>query len=187
MTTTYWVVDVEVEPDQAQECAVRVQRWLIQEGIVLPSRPQTTEASSMNFRRGSKVLLPPGPKALDWCAANEVFGSSSWVEIVTQKRVFDPGANFSDLIECSNCASRFDSGKLEWMTAIDGWWERDDGSLTCPACKTTNDIGQWRFPDSSWAFGYLGFGFNEWYVDERIMKAISSVLQHRCVFVWSHI
>ncbi|ASI68579.1 hypothetical protein BA022_08425 [Diaphorobacter nitroreducens] len=28
---------------------------------------------------------------------------------------------------------------------------------------------------------------NEWYVDERFMKAISSVLQHRCVFGWNHL
>lgn len=187
MTTTYWVVNVEVEPEQAQECAEKVKRWLIQEGIVLPTPPEPTEVFPVDSASYPRHLLAPGPKALDWCAASEVFGLFSGLEIVTQKRVFDPGANFSDLIECPNCETRFDSSKLEWMAAIDGWWSRNDGALTCPSCKTTKDIGQWKFPESSWAFGYLGFGFKEWYVDERIMKAISSVLQHKCVFVWSHI
>jgi hypothetical protein len=42
MTTTYWVVDVEVEPAQAHEYAERVKRWLIQEDIVLPTPPEPT-------------------------------------------------------------------------------------------------------------------------------------------------
>jgi hypothetical protein len=161
MTATNWIVDVEVGPEQAQECAQKVKRWLIQEGIVLPSPPEPTGFFPVNSPCYPKHLLAPGSKALDWCSFNGDFAIFSGLEIVTAKRVFDPGGNFSDLIECPNCDAGFDSSKLEWMAAIDTWWSRNDGALTCPACKTTQDIGRWRFPNSSWAFGYLGFGFNE--------------------------
>jgi hypothetical protein len=188
MPTTHWVVDVEVGVDQAQDCADRVKHWLIQEGVVLPTPPEPTEVFPASSPCYPKHLLAPGPKALDWCSTENDFSVFSGLEIVRGKRVFDPGGScFRDAIECPNCNTRFDSSTLEWTAAIDGWWARNDGALTCPACKTTKDIGQWIFPDSSWAFGYLGFGFNEWYVDERIMEAISTILQHRCVFVWSHI
>ena len=188
MSTTHWVVDVEVGAEQAQEYAETAKQWLLQEGIVLPTPPKPTDIFPVDSPCYPKHLLAPGPRASDWCESDGVYSVFCGLEIVTGKRIFDPGGScFSDLIECPNCEARFDSSKLKWMAAIDGWWARDDGSLTCPECRTTKDIGQWRFPDSSWAFGYLGFGFNEWYVDERILKAISSVLQHRCVFVWSHI
>ncbi len=187
MPTTYWIVDVEVGPERARECAEKVKRWLIQEGVALSTAPQSTELFPVDSPRHPKQLFAPGPQAVDWCVPDSDFGLFSGLQIVSEKRVFDPGGNFSDLIECPACNVIFDSSKLEWMAAIDRWWSRNDGSLTCPSCETTHDIGDWRFPNSSWAFGYLGFGFNEWYVDERIMKAISSVLQHRCVFVYNHI
>lgn len=187
MTTTCWIVDIEVGPGQAQECAEQVKRWLIQEGVIRPTPPEPTEVFPADSPCYPKHLFAPGPRALAWCASNHDFAFFSGLEIVTEKQVFDPGANFSDLIECPACNASFDSSKLKWMAAIDGWWSRNDGALTCPACKTTQDIGRWRFPDSSWAFGYLGFGFNEWHVDERMMKAINSILQHQCVFVWNHI
>ncbi len=187
MTTIHWVVDVEGGPEQAQESVETAKQWLLQEGIVLPTPPEPTDIFPVESPSYPKHLLAPGPTAKDWSSFNNEHSVFSGLEIVIGKRVFDPGGScFRDAIECSSCNTHFDSNRLDWMAAIDRWWAKNDGALTCPACKTTKDIGQWRFPDSSWAFGYLGFGFNEWYVDERIMKEISNVLRHQCVFVWNH-
>src|SRR6218665_398082 len=57
MTTTYWVVNVEVEPEQAQECAEKVKRWLIQEGIVLPTPPEPTEVFPVDSASYPRHLL----------------------------------------------------------------------------------------------------------------------------------
>lgn len=79
------------------------------------------------------------------------------LSIITDRKVFDTGENFTDEIICPNCKENivFD----EWN--INPWNNQETNSLNCPQCGHETDINNYIFkPD--WGFSDLGFTFWNW-------------------------
>lgn len=60
-------------------------------------------------------------------------------------------------------------------------------TLACPACAHSTPIIDWTFLEFDWAFGNLGFGFNNWMIDARLAAELSLALGHRTKVVYAHI
>ncbi len=175
-----WVVDLEASEDEAGALATRALGFLVHERIVLP----TPQASWPRAGR----LLPPGPKAHAWSVHVSPEMPGCGLEVVTERKVFHTGDNVVQALRCPQCAKRHLAMDLPWQDAVHDWhFGRSTDRLQCPACGAAEPISCWRFLEFDWAFGCLGFGFNNWAISMRLAEAIAAVLGHRCRTVHEHL
>ncbi|TJZ51825.1 hypothetical protein FAZ15_19960 [Sphingobacterium olei] len=76
------------------------------------------------------------------------------LEIVTERKVFDTGQNFINVLSCPHCNKNiaFD----DWD--LDPWNKALSDNLSCTRCELETEIHNYRF-EPDWGFSDLGFTF----------------------------
>ena len=174
-----WVVDLEATLEDASALAQTGLQWLVQQGIV-ESIPDSGGAL------GGADLYRPGPQAAAWSEYMADDLQLCGVEVTVEHTVFHAGSN-SDQIRCPNCGANHELDAVPWSEAVERWHSGDaDYTLACPACTNSAPIVDWTFLEFDWAFGNLGFGFNNWMIDARLAAELGNVLGHRIKVVYEH-
>jgi hypothetical protein len=175
-----WVVDLEATLEDASALAQKGLQWLVQQGIA-ESIPDSGGALS------GADLYRPGPKAAAWAEYMADDLRLCGVEVTVERTVFHAGSN-SDHIRCPHCGARHGLDAVPWSEAVERWHSGEtDYTLACPTCTHSAPIVAWTFLEFDWAFGNLGFGFNNWMIDERLVAELGNVLGHRTKVVYEHI
>lgn len=175
-----WIVDVEATHENAPAFAHKGLEWLVRQGI----------AESIPDSRGllsGAELYRPGPKAAAWSDYIADDLQLCGLEVTVDRTVFHAGSN-SDQIRCPHCRATYDLDAMPWSEAVERWHSRKAAdTLACPACIHSARIVDWTFIEFDWAFGNLGFGFNNWTIDACLAAELSNVLGHRTKVVYEHI
>ena len=175
-----WIVDLEATLEDAPALAQKGLRWLAQQGIA-ESIPDGECALS------GADLFRPGPKAAAWSAYIPDDSLLCGVEVTVERTVFHSGAN-SEQIRCPQCKANHELDAVPWSDAVERWHSGEaDYTLACPTCAHAAPIVDWTFLEFDWAFGNLGFGFNNWMIDARLAAELGNVLGHRTKVVYEHI
>lgn len=174
-----WLVDVDVSTSEAPVLARRGLEWLACRSIIEP-------LCRDHLRVGDGALYRPGPKAAAWSLEIVEQSRSCGLEVTVDRRVFHSDA---DTIRCPHCHALHSlEDDLPWSEAIDQWCSnQSNDKLECSACCRAASIVEWTFLELDWAFGNLGFGFNDWMIDSRLVGNLSKVLGHRVKVVHRHI
>lgn len=175
-----WVVDLEATLEDAPALTQKCLQWLVQQGIAEPI-PDSRGAL------GGADLYRPGPKATTWSEYIADDLQLCGVEITAERTVFHAGSN-SDQIRCPHCGANHELDAVPWSEAVERWQSGEaDYTLACPTCAHSAPITDWTFLEFDWAFGNLGFGFNNWMIDARLAAELGNVLGHRTKVVYEHI
>ncbi len=82
------------------------------------------------------------------------------VEFITERRVFDNGANGLEKVNCPYCKTN--NIENNWAEILGNWYEKQGSyKLQCFTCKRESDIFDFIFYPT-WGFGYFGIVFWNW-------------------------
>jgi hypothetical protein len=170
------VVDIDATAGEAPALAETVRQWLVERGIILPGPPL------VGVEYGP--LYGYGAAAPQWGHDHAVGCDIAYsgLQIVTSRTVFHGGENDIGPFICPHCNLRHDD--MPWAAATGAWYDGEgDDSLTCPACGTAESIARWR---CGWAFGYLGFGFWEGWMLDKLVDELAALTGHQMRRVHQH-
>ncbi len=87
------------------------------------------------------------------------------VEIITERKVFENGANGLEQVNCPKCGKN-QIGE-DWAEALGNWYEKSESDLLkCSDCLSENPITEFHF-EPNWAFGDFGLIFWNWGIFKR--------------------
>lgn len=172
----YWVVDIDATADEAPALAEKVRRWLVEQEIILPGLPLVGVEYD--------PLHGYGAAAPSWGHENAVGCGIAYagLQIVTTRTLFDGGENDIGPFICPHCGAEHED--MPWSAPSGAWYDGEgDDRMTCPTCGTASGIAEWK---CSWAFGNLGFGFWEGWMQDKLMDQIAVLTGHRLRYVHQH-
>ena len=157
--------------------AREVLAWLIAQDIVEARCSDCTlgEAGYAVSEGAKKVTTNPQLLPLDL--------GVNGMEIITQRRVFDAGANGLNECICPNCKKNIATEEWDFFNEL---YENKSNCITCPLCHTSAEIHAFNF-SPQWGFSDLGFKFWNWppfteiFIEEFKIKLncdVSVVFQH---------
>ncbi len=175
-----WVVDLEARLEDAAASAQKSLQWLVQHGIAEPIPASGAALSGADLYR-------PGPQAAAWSEYIADDLQLCGVEVRVEHTVFHAGSNIEQ-IRCPHCGTNHELDTVPWSEAVERWHSgKADHTLACPTCARSAPIVDWTFLEFDWAFGNLGFGFNNWMIDARLAAELGNVLGHRTKMVYERI
>lgn len=175
-----WIVDIETTLEDASAFAQKGLEWLVRQGIA-ESIPDSGGALS------GADLYRPGPQAAAWSDYIADDLQLCGVEVTAERTVFHAGSN-SEQIRCPHCRAIHELDGVPWSEAVERWHSGEaDYTLACPTCAHSAPIVDWTFLEFDWAFGNLGFGFNNWMIDARLAAELGNILGHRTKVVYEHL
>lgn len=173
-----YVVDTEVSLEEAPALAQRVIDSLCQRGIILPT-PQVHELHEEGSRYARGPNVREAARCDDWFPCG--------LDVTIERGVYSPVGNGTDSLTCPECGHIYEADDIDFITAIDEWWEKpDSGFLLCSHCKKAPSITTWKF-EPEWGFGNLAFGFSNWYLKPEFVEEMTRLLGHRVAAVESRI
>ncbi|MGP0171904.1 hypothetical protein ACSVIJ_08460 [Pseudomonas sp. NCHU5208] len=159
--SVHWFVVQCASEDEAQVRASRILNWLIEHKIVVAAPSPNTG------------LYPPGAGAQGPDPRIEYCG----VQLVQERTVFHAGDSGLDGLACPSCRQVSAVEAIAWDDAVGSWFAgQDDVTLSCPACSRASRLHDWQFLPMPWAFGNLGVGFCNWWLDEALTQALLAEL-----------
>lgn len=173
------IVDLDATGDEVERIAAGIRSWLLAEGVVV------VNASRDELWHPSE--LAPGPS---WSLITDdpldtfLTLANNGVDLVVERRVFDSGENFTPP-PCPTCGQKIAEG--DYIDKIGSWLAGPEPLITCPTCRASHRIGDWR---SRWAFavGHFGLEFNNWpMLSEPFLAEVARRLTpHRTAVVNGH-
>jgi hypothetical protein len=175
------IVAQDVSLDQAEFLASKIQKWLVDEGII--------EAIATNdCVLGNGLGYPPGPNCINIVENADLFPENYWtdgLEIITERTVFHPGQGGIEQVICPYC-NTYIADEIYFkavVEAIDNWYAGNEGRLQCSNCGVMTPVIQWGF-EPIWGFGNLGFKFWNWpRLKDSFVANLSEQLGHQTLLV----
>ncbi|WP_322980528.1 hypothetical protein [Pseudomonas sp. C11] len=153
----HWFVVSCASEKEAQRRAEQMLGWLVERGVVAAQACPSTG------------LYPPGAAAQGYDSGIEFCG----VKLVRERTVFHAGDSGLDGLVCPQCRETAAAEDIAWDDAVGSWFAgQDDVTLSCPACERASSLHDWQFLPMPWAFGNLGLGFCNWWLDEALIQAL---------------
>ncbi|MDR6499146.1 hypothetical protein J2785_002299 [Burkholderia ambifaria] len=140
------------------------------------------------FTESDETGYPLGPRYASACDAKANLPPSipNWLTVVVERRVFDAGGNGLEIF-CPACDAEQTALGQAWSDAFSHWYHGDDDApLACGACGHRQPVTQWRF-DPTWAFGNLGFCFQNWLLSDAFIAEFGAVYGRPLTVVYQHI
>jgi hypothetical protein len=174
------IVAQDISLDQAETLASKIQKWLIDEGIIeaIPTHGCVPGGSGYS----------PGPNCINVVENADLFPTEYWTDglkIVTGRTVFHPGQGSIERVICPECKTHI-TDEIYFkvvVEAIDNWYSGNEGRLQCLNCGGITPVTEWEF-EPTWGFGNLGFKFWNWPpLKETFVASIKEQLGHQTLLV----
>ncbi|MER6316199.1 hypothetical protein ABT237_20795 [Streptomyces sp. NPDC001581] len=169
------VVDLDASPEEAAARGERGKRWLEAEGFIrpVPWRGEVVYLAGPRWREAVDLVH------WDWRARIEGLEEEPGDElcVVVGRTVFYAGQGAAPSALCPHCRSAAPDWPHE---ALDAWYTTGAAELDCPACTHRAPLADWNWTDDYFAFGHLGFQFDDWPpLRPRFTTALGQELGHR--------
>lgn len=129
-------------------------------------------------------LYPPGASALGHTPGLECCG----LRLVQERTVFHTGDSGLDGFACPACQQVTAVEDIAWDEAVGSWFAgQDDVAMSCSACAKASSLHDWQFLPLAWAFGNLGLGFCNWWLDDALTQALLTELGQGARQVHEHV
>jgi hypothetical protein len=177
------IVDVEATDEEAGPLGERLQRWLLESGIVVD-----TPADNV-------LGYGPGPRYMAAVTAPDesmLRLRTNGLHLIDGRNIYHCGQEGVGPVVCPWCGQRDVLQNPEtyrmndrWdhlSGAFDRWLDGGDGELDCLHCQRVVGLKQWRWEEPAFAFGSLGVCIWNWApLADAFVAEVAQVLNHRVV------
>ncbi|GAA4702463.1 hypothetical protein APR04_000385 [Promicromonospora umidemergens] len=148
-----WIADVDATDDEAPRLAEVITSRLAEREILSPDIVQGAAFGDPGYEYGPR-----------W--ADAVEEAEPWppggVRIIATREVFWGGQGEYEWAQCPRCGHRLDPDAHGLLGGVDAWLLASPAPTSCPECRASVELNQWRWHEDYFAFAALGLWFWDW-------------------------